>query len=293
MLAGALLLGSLSGDPAWLTVQDCPSLDRARVVELAMLELQDAPQEVHVAVSCAHDSQFHIVLRHGDGRVIERDAPRVDDAAERYLAVELVELLASSGARAPQTARAPLPEPGPAPPQAERASLPRLWVDGTARFEGAASPFTPLGGLGVGLTARVWRGASFRVEALAAIGARSLNADDDITVANAGGSGVLAWVLASRRAAYVLGVGARIQGVWLRGRSTAAQRAGTTHVGLAWSPQVSFGLMAPRRRRSAAVWLHAGWTPRAVRGQSAGKTVFSWAGPWFGVGVGLGQIIKR
>lgn len=302
MLAGALLmLGSLVGDAAWLKLEDCPSLDRSRVVELAMLELQDPPTAVHVDVSCAGQDQFHIVLRHDDGRMMERDAPMVDDASERYLAVELVELLASSGTRArqlvPIPASVPVPASASAPAPAvesppERPPLPVLWIDGTARFEAAAAPLTPLGGLGIGLTARVWRGASFRAEALAGVGARSLNSDDRIGVANAGGSGVMAWVFASRKAAYVLGLGARVQGVWLRGRTEAQERAGETHVGLSWSPQLSVGVLAPRRRRFATAWLHAGWTPRAVRGQSGGETVFSWSGPWFGVGVGLGQTLK-
>lgn len=292
MLAGALLLGSLVGDAAWLTVNDCPSLDRERVVELAMLELQEPPADVHVDVSCEKPEQFHITLRHADGRVMEREAPMVGDAAERYLAVELVELLASSGTRAPESPPE-LVVALPVEPRAERAPLPVLWLDGTARFEAAASPLTPLGGLGVGLTARVWRGASFRAEALAGVGGRSLNADDGIVVAHAGGSGVLAWIFASRHAAYVVGLGARLQGVWLRGRTAAQERTGATHRGLSWSPQLSVGVMAPRRRRFAAAWLHAGWTPRAVRGQRAGETVFSWSGPWFGVGVGLGQTLKR
>lgn len=293
MLAGALMLGSLLGDAAWLTVNDCPSLDRERVVELAMLELQEPPADVRVEVSCAESERFHITLLHDDGRVVERDAPRVGDAAERYLAVELVELLASSGTRTPEPEPAPVPAAVlPAEPRDERAPRPRLWIDATARFEAAASPLTPLGGLGVGLTARVWRGASFRAEALAAVGGRALNADDGIVVAHAGGSGVLGWMFASRHAAYVLGLGARLQGVWMHGRTAAQGRTGTTHGGLSWSPQLSVGVVAPRRRRFAATWLQAGWTPRAVRGQSAGKTVFSWSGPWFGVGVGLGQTLK-
>lgn len=294
MFAGALLLGTLAVDPAWLSVEDCPSLDQARVVELAMLELREPPTAVQVDVSCARPERFHIVLRHEDGRVVERDAPTVDDAAERYLAVELVELLASSGTRPPvadeppSVVADPPPQPPPRPPP-----LPVLWVDGTVRFEGAAAPFTPLGGLGVGLTGRIWRGALVRVEGLAAIGGRTLNPNDSIVVSNAGGSGVVAWLIASRRAAYVVGVGARMQAVWLRGRTAAQERAGATHTGLSWSPQVSLGVMAPRGRRFAAAWLHAGWTPRAVRGQSGGDTVFSWSGPWFGVGVGLGQTLKR
>ena len=126
------------------------------------------------------------------------------------------------------------------------------------------------------------------------MGGRSLDAEHGILVANAAVSGVLGWAFASRSAAYVVGLGARMQGVGLRGRTTAPERAGATHIGLSWSPQLSFGVMAPRRRRFATVWLHAGWTPRPVRGQSEeGETVFSWSGPWLGLGVGLGQTLKR
>lgn len=302
MLAGALLLGSLAGDPAWLTVAGCPSVDRARVVELAMLELQDAPTGVRVDVSCADDQQFHVLLVHEDGRVVERDAPMVDDAAERYLAVELVELLASEGAVVPEltSAEGPVDEPAPVPagpepkPEPVVTPLPTLWIDGTVRFEAAGSPLAPLGGLGVGLTTRVWRGASVRAEALAAFGGRSLDAERGILVGNMALSGVLGWVFASHKAAYMVGLGARVQGVGLRGRTTAPERAGATHTGLSWSPQLSLGVMAPRRRRFATVWVHGGWTPRAVRGQGEeGTTVFSWSGPWLGVGVGLGQTLKR
>lgn len=290
MFAGALLLGLLVDDGAWLSVDACPSLDRARVVELAMLELKDAPEGVDVEVSCPGQDRFKIVLRHDDGRVLNRAAPVVEGAEARYLAVELVELLESAGTPAPP----PVPAaPPPVETQPELAPLPVLWIDATARLEGAASPFTPLGGLGIGLTARVWRGVSLRGEALATVGARSLDGDDGILVANAGGSGTLAWVFASTRAAYVLGLGARLQGVWLRGRTGTQGRAGATHAGLSWSPQLSVGVMAPRRKRFAAAWLHAGWAPRAVRGLREGEVVFSWSGPWLGLGVGLGQTLKR
>lgn len=290
MLGLALLLGVVASDPSWLVVRDCEDVDAAQVEDRVSLE-HGAPQSVRVEVRCDADStEFTLSLRYDDGRRLHHHTPRMEGAVERYLAIEIAELLATPPIAAPIGPPTPVPATPPEPLEAAPA-LPSLWFDATARAEVGGTPIAGLGGLGFGVLVRPWRRLAIRAETLGMAGRRGVDAGR-VVIGTAGGGLGLGWMLGTRGALSWVGAGARAQAVWLRGQSEGPV-TGATHVAATWSPWVGASLFGARRNPFAAVWLQAGWMPRAVRGQFDAQTVFSWSGPWVALGVGIGGSRRR
>lgn len=290
MLGLALFLGVAAGDPSWLAVRECSGLDAGELAERVTLEY-GVPQSVQVDVRCdAASSEFTIALRYEDGRRLHHHTPRMEGAVERYLAIEIAELLATPPIAAPVVPAEPDPEFPPPPPVTPR-PLPMLWVDATARAEIGGTPITGLGGLGLGVLIRPWRRLAIRAETLGMVGRRGVDAGN-VVVGTAGAGLGLGWLLGSRTALSWLGAGARAQAVWLRGQSSGPA-VGTTHVAATWSPWVGASVLGPNKSPLAVGWLQVGWMPRAIRGQFGEQTVFTWSGPWVALGVGIGGSRRR
>ncbi len=295
MLAWLLLLGLEPSAGTWLDVHDCPELDRAHLLELTGLELDDAPTRIRGEIHC-RSAGFEISLRRDDGEVLRRQVPAASEAPERYLAVEVVELveLLQSEARPPTPAEPP-PSPLSAPPPQPTSAAPsgRLWLGGSARFELGGDPRTPAGGLQLTLGGPLWRRLELRAHLSALAGARRLGADS-VRLGRLLGGAALVWVVPTARIDLPIGGGARLGGVWLQGRSDPTRDPGRTHRGLAWSPFVSFGVRGPKTRRSFAdLDLQLGWAVRTVRGLRAERVVVTTGGPWLGVSLGLGGWVIR
>lgn len=282
----------------WLTVQDCPELDADRLVELMRLESADPPSTTHVVLRCDENAFVLEVQREG-GAPAQRSIARTDaitDAPERYLAVELTELLDASKYKAPVTEPPPEPPPPkPAPPPPVRPPEPqrRGFVGIGARFEAGGAPMVPSGGGSLLLGGQVHPVLSLRVEVSALGGARSVGADALRSV-GARASGAVLGTFDFTRAIVHIGGGARVGGVWLRGIPDSPTRRGHTHGGLTWSPLATASVLGKvGKRLGFYAGIDAGWALRPIRGFLADEVVASTGGAWIGVTLGLATRFGR
>ncbi len=297
----ALALGPGAGAGSWLELDGCDELDGELLRSQTLIELGGLSPEARATVRC-EDEDFVVSVTSVGGARSTRNLARttaVGEVPERYLALELAELI-SSAQYAPPAEPEPEPEPESEPePEAVTESTGELsprrrgWVGVGARFELAGQPITASGGGALTLGGRVARYISLRAELTGLGGGRSLEANAVRVGALWGGAAILASVDVG--AVVVLaGLGARAGGVWLRGVARDDALTGAQLRGFSWSPLVSAGVLIPiGARLVVTARLEGGYTARPVRGLSGGATAYAYEGPWGAAQLGLGVRFGR
>ncbi|MEM9452691.1 MAG: hypothetical protein AAGF11_00840 [Myxococcota bacterium] len=302
-MKGAVLALLIVAPDPWLRLEDCPGLDEQALRELTALELS-RPISARTATIRCEPEVFVVTVHAEDGRAPVQRSLRtaaVGDAPERYLAVELAELVESSmdPASAPESPASPSSANAPARASdpAEEASAAPMWPSGWVtvgpRFELGGQPGLPAGGGGVVVGGRIWRWLSLRAELMGLGGARRIGADL-VRLGFVGGAGAALATFDVGAVMLEIGAGARVGERWIRGIPGRSDVLGGRHRGLTWSPLVSFGVVGPIGQRGViATHLDAGWTLREIRGFSGDDLVFTSGGPWFGVSLGGGIRLGR
>ena len=280
------------GSPAaaWLELDGCPELDGNALRELTRLEIGDGPTHVRARVECQPEA-FVVTVVGGGDRTSERRITRTaatGEVPERYLALELAELIEVSRQPRAKPPPAPKAEPQPATPPPPRRR--RGFASAGARAEVGGQPTMAAGGGVLSVGGRVWPHLTLRADIIGVGGARRVRGDGVR-------SGSL-WLASVALATFDVGknelragAGARVGGVWIRGVPEAGNTLqGRRHAGLSWSPQLSFAFSRTIRRAAfVGLGADAGWSARAVRGVSNAGPVYSSMGPWAGVSVSVGS----
>lgn len=300
MVKEALLALFVAAPDPWLRLEDCPGLDERALRELTALELSQPIGTRTATIRC--EPEVFVVTVHADGRgaPVQRSlrAAAVGDAPERYLAVELAELIEISldPASTPEPPVAPPPATAPtttSKPASTVPAWPSGWITAGPRFELGGQPGLPAGGGGLVIGGRIWRLLSLRVELMGLGGARRIDADL-VRLGFVGGAGAALATFDVGAVMLGVGAGARVGERWIRGIPGRPDVLSRRHRGITWSPLVSFGIVGPIGRRGViTTHLDAGWTLRAIRGFSGDDLVFTWGGPWFGVSLGGGIRLGR
>lgn len=289
-------LGLMRLAPAWLSVEGCPELDRDQLEELARLEAGELASEAQANVTCT-DEVFVLTVHREGHPASERRVPRgeIEDAPERFLAVELAELIVAAGYGHAEPEPQPAPAPAPPPDRSVPERRKRVgFAFAAARAELGGSPVLPSGGVELGAGGTVWRFVALHGSIAGLGGARSVDGD----LVQRGSAHASGWVafhgVLPREHRLFAGAGVRVGGTWLRGLPRRSQRTGLRHGGATWSPTVAVGIAAPLGERLAlVVRLDGGWSLRAVRGLSGTSLVYSSGGPWGGLSVGVGGWLWR
>jgi hypothetical protein len=289
---------------SWLDIEECPRLDAQALRDHTLVELGGRDPEATATVTCEPDA-FVVEISRPGAQVSTRRLARtsaVGEVPERYLALELAELLA--GSRYPPQEREPEPEPerepeseperehrsSPPSPSPEPAETPRRlsWFAASARAELSGEPVIMSGGGGLTLGSRVWRDLSLRLDIAALRGGRTIDTDFVRLDTIKGGLAAL-YTADAGRARLHAGVGARIVGVWMRGIERQSERVGLQHHGLTWAPFASLGLLAALGDRLVfTTSLDVGYTARPIRGLYEQSVVFAYRGVWGELSLGLG-----
>ncbi|MEM6996676.1 MAG: hypothetical protein AAF721_39595 [Myxococcota bacterium] len=286
-MAIAFALGAPMGE--WLDVQ-CPEVDAPSLLEFVAIELPDPPADTRATLRC--DANAYVVtVMHKDGRARRRTIDRtaaIGEVPERYLALELSELV-------PAIETVPAPKAKPPPPQPKPKTQRRRRGFGLAsgRAEVGGAPAMLGGGGQLSLGGRVLRRLTLRADVIAMGGRRVLGGDLVRTGALWSAASALATFDAGRTV-LLAGAGARLGGLWIRGIPRREGIDGRLHGGLSWSPQVSFAVLASVGRASfVGAGLDAGWTMRPVRGFSESALVYASRGPWVALSFGVGGWFGR
>jgi len=297
---GWALLTMLAVTPDhWLQLERCTGLDERALRELIGLELATPIGRRTVTVRCEPDA-FRVTV-HAEQRDHVRQVLRtaaMGDVPERYLAVEIAELVETS--EYPPTAAlddaAPDDASSPPEPAAEHRAEPFGrwgWLMAGGRFELGGRPAAPAGGAGFVVGGRLWRRLSVQAELLGLGGARRVE-PDGVRLGFVGGAGAALATFDAGPAMLHVGAGARVGEVWMRGVSGQGDVTGLGHRGTTWAPFLSAGVLgAVGRRGVMAAHLDAGWTVRPVRGFSGTNVVFTSGGPWLGVSLSGGIRLGR
>jgi len=290
----ALALSPAAEPGSWLEIVQCPELDADSLRAHTLVELGGLDPEGDATVRCEEDV-FVVRVQNVKGAISTRKLSQIGEVPERYLALELAELIASARYAPAASAPAATPLRNPPPVAAPRAPAParRGWTALSARVELTGKPTLLTGGGSLALGGRVWRYLSLRARLTGLGGGRSLGEDRVRVGALWGSAAALASVDAGPVAVHA-GAGARVGGVWMRGVPRESGLAGLQHGGLTWGPFGAVGVLAPLGRRLAFVAdLDVGYTLRAVRGTQGGALVLSYAGVWAGLTLGLGVMFGR
>ena len=293
--AAVVLLASPA--QAWLDLDGCPELDGPALRDLTRLEIGEHPPHVRARIECRPEA-FVVTVTSSKGPSSERRIARTaatGEVPERYLALELTELIEASSHAAAQpdpSPQDPKPDGELTTPQAPRRR--RGFVSAGARAEIGGQPAMAAGGGQVSLGGRVWQHLTLRTDIVAVGGARRVRGDG-VRSGSLWLAGVALATFDVGRNQLGAGAGARVGGVWIRGIPEAGSTLqGRLHAGLSWSPQLSVAFSrAVGRAAFFGVGTDAGWLVRPVRGFSNAALVYAATGPWASVSISVGGWFGR
>ncbi len=301
IVVAGLILASWGGpSPASIGIvaDACPQVDVEQVAWIVALETQ-RPASV-LSASSARPPRV-VELRCSTTRVqlqvtdttVERRMDRSFELAApeiraRHVALEIAESVEALESIAPDP-RPPPPadegrEPTPTP------ELSRWWMGAMLGAAVGGRPAHASGGGGLFAFVRPRRWVTTGVEVQARGGARRLDVGR-VDVATVDASAIVAFGHAGRWGSVDAGPGVRVGGAWLRGRPTPDGIHGRGMAGATWGPVAAMRVgLSVRPRLRLRLGLTAGWTARGVAGRDPTRVVFSTAGPWAELDLGLGVI---
>ncbi len=259
----------LSGDCARVNL---PSVEKQMSVELARIDIRPTT----VSISC--DDEVTTVVATTTDREVRSSMNLktvADVAASRTLALAAVELVLEAQNRIEVSPRAPIPDVVKEAPAISY--LPRVWIRAGGGAESGA-PF--LGVAQVLADARLWRflwvgGGLGYQRGGATFLAGNVQADAVDGMLTAEAVGEVGQLL------FLIGAGARIGSIWLRGEPKTGVDAGQLQ-SLRLGPLLRAGIhVLPLNWLSLGVDVHGGWHLRRISGLIDGTSQVSFANGWF------------